>query len=405
MRHWIGLTLAGMAVALVYLYPPRSADDLNLRFVRERPSTPAGDLLLKLDVEARGMRSQIQRTRWSDSLRAVLAADREAGRFTSLGLPSQWSVAGADSARSWFDDKASALEGGGPSQVQLGVFFVDAATGLSDDTRGRVVDSGWEYYAGTLDDGHPYCFALSTWRNRPPSPPLSGEGDGAAPFGPCRWWARYGLPGEHVGRWLLNAGWAFASEDEGSLFVTRQLVFSRQLQKNPPLVSVLNGDWGHRVENMEPDTESCLQGDLAACRDLVLRRSGEASGVVASDPWVNTLERTLQETTGFLASETMTSRLAWRSLAVPFALLFADLRKEFGDDAMLRFWGDDRPVAEAFEASFGVEIGAWTNAWMLRYAEPTAGPRMTAGTLLLSLLTVLVAFALGFVAQHRRQVA
>ena len=78
------------------------------------------------------------------------------------------------------------------------------------------------------------------------------------------------------------------------------------------------------------------------------------------------------------------------------AYLISDLELEFGTEAMRSFWTSELEVPEAFEASFGVEMGEWVYSWVTQMRPTrTAGPSVPGRDLWLSLLMV---SAMGWIA-------
>jgi hypothetical protein len=80
------------------------------------------------------------------------------------------------------------------------------------------------------------------------------------------------------------------------------------------------------------------------------------------------------------------------------ATLLADLEAEFGPERFAAFWTAEAPVAEAFEAAFGLSRADWTHTW----AVERLGTRRARGSLLADVpLTLLLCTVLGLVAGAR----
>jgi hypothetical protein len=85
--------------------------------------------------------------------------------------------------------------------------------------------------------------------------------------------------------------------------------------------------------------------------------------------------------------------------------LFADMERQFGEEAFARFWSSDQEVPVAFRSAFGVELGEWVLDWVHdQIGVSRAGPGIPVGDLLVSVLALSTLAALACGAATRRRV-
>lgn len=85
--------------------------------------------------------------------------------------------------------------------------------------------------------------------------------------------------------------------------------------------------------------------------------------------------------------------------------LLPDLTREFGGEAVRRWWQDDRPATVGFEAATGQPLGQWLAGYLQRKQGRTlSGPVARWESALLALGLSLIAVALAAVAAGRREV-
>lgn len=140
--------------------------------------------------------------------------------------------------------------------------------------------------------------------------------------------------------------------------------------------------------------QACLAGRLEACAravsdpDLITPTSGDRAWLLANSP-----------ATG----------LDGGFAGPPFGWLDDGLvyewEAEFGTDAFARFWTSSEPIPEAFEAAFGVPLGAWVYEWAGRHGDVyRAGPSLPWGSVGWSLLALTALAGAATVAGMRRRV-
>jgi hypothetical protein len=77
-----------------------------------------------------------------------------------------------------------------------------------------------------------------------------------------------------------------------------------------------------------------------------------------------------------------------------------------GRERFQRFWTSDKAPAEAFQAAFGRDIGAWTVEWAQdSYGVRGRGPAVSASSALVAALVALFSLGAAIAAARRQQVA
>ncbi|NIP82261.1 MAG: hypothetical protein GWM90_24795, partial [Gemmatimonadetes bacterium] len=81
------------------------------------------------------------------------------------------------------------------------------------------------------------------------------------------------------------------------------------------------------------------------------------------------------------------------------------LLTEFGPDSFRRFWTSDDDVGSAFQAAFGLPAGDWVHRWVTeRLGVVEAGPGVAGADVLLSLVALGLAAAVGALVYRRQEV-
>lgn len=195
-------------------------------------------------------------------------------------------------------------------------------------------------------------------------------------FGPCAYYARFGIPGARVRRWIMARNFDVALTpdwDPGrpdTLLQIPWLTFARAA-----------GPWYWRVlYMMPPNAVGCLGGKSAACRAAVadgdqdLAEPGDGTVAQTDAAWSFTRQR-LVGGEHFLG-----------------AVLRATGPRRFAE-----FWRSPLPVDSALTLLLREPVGSWTAAWQQRVAErPRFGPSLTLLEIVVAVL--LAGFALGAVA-------
>jgi hypothetical protein len=143
------------------------------------------------------------------------------------------------------------------------------------------------------------------------------------------------------------------------------------------------------------DVDRCMTGRADGCTRLLLQPD------LARD-WATRGRLVVQRSPAASVGEISPYR-AWMP---EHAFYLYDLEAEFGREAFGRFWTSRAPVEEAFVSAFGMEIGAWTVAWLDRSVGlDDNGPGLPRSASTGTLLTVALLLAVAYAAQRRRRVA
>lgn len=263
--------------------------------------------------------------------------------------------------------------------ARLGVFTLPGSWGQYDTT--DRVPRTYHIFAG-VDANGPYCVAAGSSRSQTDTwqsilldvdslEDIHGRRSAYSTIlGPCRWWLRYGAPGNSIGSWLERGAYHFFDApaewlDESGRSRSRRGVFGSRPWEN---VSVWN--------------DACLAGRQDACTILV-------NAVVRDSTRPGAYER----------------RHSYGPLGWADGALFAHVEREFGGDRFASFWTSQQPPEQAFEAAFGVPMGEWVTGWARRhYGVEPRGPKLNVSGVLLSLMLVAMCAAASLWNVRRRSV-
>lgn len=388
MKGWIALTGAGLAIVALATLPPAA-----LR-VQPRSVLPEVERFEALSTQSRREVGVLQAMRWSDSLSQLTLRTAEDGvAYGAFG-----DQASADEMDTWGQAVRDYVGGLRlrDNDLLVGVFLQPAGFGQPEDVPGPAI-GGVHTYVG-VRDGTPYCLQID------PIPTPQGVTDRSLRFrtewlpengiGECRLFARYGMPGEPVLRWLEHGAIRFAGGDAPR--AERRRVsddygqFAPSLPAGIPIFGLVRPD----VVDRNPIVGRCLAGHEDACATTVLSAAPSARFGDADYEYIE-------------ANSPLTHNAragSGRLFGFADQYLLADLEGDAGPEAFARFWTSDDEVPEAFEAAFGVDLGSWVREWAQEEAGVyEAGPGLGAGTGLASLLTLLaLAGAACFVGMRRR---
>jgi len=375
MNRWLMIVLGSAAAVAAWALPPTTL------VTPERPTPPEEARLEVVEREVRRAHGLLRALRWSDSLSALVAA---AGRGSLVLGPPRAPAIEPAAIRVWQDAERRAFSTVEPrdARMAVGVFWQrfdhGAVPGLPVAGSGRAVT-----FVGERG-GTPYCIRALPYGERSTSALLRFETD----LGPCRLYASYGLPGERVRRWLEASALGFAR--------TSDPAFAAELaraQSPEPRRPALLGLGRPSLPEGDLTTQACSAGRPSACEraltdpELITPSFPDEAYLVAHSP-VSGLE------------DAFPSR--------PFGHLddglLYELEAQFGPDAFSRFWTSPEEVPQAFQAAFGVPLGAWAVRWVEGHLGLyRAGPSLPWSTLLSSLfvLAALAAFSTA-IAQRRR---
>lgn len=191
-------------------------------------------------------------------------------------------------------------------------------------------------------------------------------------LGPCRMWARFGKPGEQIRRWLEGGGYNLAATETVHQYATG---YGQRLF----------GVRSHWNRGRSTDAEACRAVREPVCARLFTQRTTHP--ILPPAPGVSALE--------------------WYSMNLTYregAMLY-DIQKQYGDERFARFWTSSADVETAFHESFGITVGEWLAAYVAEHEGVIhAGPRLSAASILLSLLTLGVLVGITVMVAQRRHV-
>ncbi len=345
MKTWIGSTLVGFALVAIWLLPPHpwSAPDRRIKSA-ERHTVE------RLKAEVSHTARVLQRTRWFDSLSALVPPDGTSSVLIYDPLP----TVEPDLYQALGERLEEAVEALGSDRA------MKFAYALQPENHGayehRHPAAGYtETFVGVAQ-GKPFCMrVLAT--NPAELPATLERRMGALPLtfdllGPCTWYVRFGNPGPQVERWLEGGGFGFMAGST-PLPTTRDFKWARRSFFGFPSIG----------STQPVQVDQCLAGKTEACEQLFLQptlgsvRLTWHADDVRSSPSVAT-ERSNGATT-FDSSE---------------RYMFAELEAAFGADAVARFWMSDLPVDQAFSNAFGLRPGEWVVRWLTDHSSVTIVP-------------------------------
>jgi len=383
LTHWLALMAAGCAVVAIWALPPRAAD----RWERAA-RLPEEQRLAALQRRALMASYQIQRTRWADSL--IPATLAGAGPVT-FGFPEGSDADAVASARTRARDDV----GGTPSDMALGLFFLPPQTSAYPGTPIAKTYTA-EYYFGARD-GRPYCVAAQPEINLTEAHLFSlfSPRYTESHLGLCALLGRYGLPGPAVQQWLAVGGTALAASirPEASQLPDAPLFPGAEVRRRRGPLGMTNRRFELYSESMIPLAQ-CASGYPAGCAEIFLypargfARFSDARGLPSPSP----VSATQAYSYSYVGS------MDTRSIA--------RLAQEFGPERFQRWWTADGDVADAFQASFGLDVGSWTLGEISKNTEITkAGPGVAGSGLLGGLLIVTLSGVIAGMWAIRRRVA
>lgn len=348
MRAWLALVVGACAAVAIPLIPP---DRFEFPVTNEEPEQRRYEEALG---ELRRTHMALQLMRWSDSLSALVRAE-----------------SGADETR---------------SGIRLAAFmqpvFHGALPGLP-----RGIPTWSSLTLSDMEGATLFCLTVHT---QPVGDAFDVEAVPVAALpDPCRMIDRFGAPGAHVEEWLEQGAWGFGSSREPA---PDHLRLRNDLYAELPYF----GDRRHPLARENVFVGGCLAGQPEACARAVLDPidvEGNGSEL-----------RAVAERVGWSYAD-----LDWSDES-PFRYLddslFADIERQFGEEAFARFWSSDEEVPVAFEAAFGVELGEWVLAWAdAQMGISRAGPAIPLADILLVMFTVGAMTALACRVGMRRRIA
>lgn len=358
MKRWMVWSIAGLAAVVAWLLPPEP-----IPFGEWAPNYTAGALQLALMQEYDDLAEAV----WLDTIAA--RADATPGRILA-GVVTQADSVTSDDPHTVVRAELDAL-GVSEPRVPIGAFWFENEL-LGPE--GRRAGGLPRVLLGDGEDA--YCIVTRTRPRNGFWAPLTGRTnfDGRALQG-CGFYARYGGPGAHVREWLRGGALMLALDPVGDLRESPGELLTNALPGR-----IWRGRW-------EVEQSGCAGGRLDVCSRMFLAPTGDDGGRTAPRRRVVPLH--------------------WTATFGPNgSAVLGDLAREFGDQRFEAFWTSSLPVPEAFRAAFGVSHAEWTRTWLLdEYGPVTLGARMSARTVVLTLLAIAFWAAVGAGIARRRRVA
>jgi hypothetical protein len=213
-------------------------------------------------------------------------------------------------------------------------------------------------------------------------------------FGPCRYYATFGLPGAPIYEWLRQRGALLAlggSWTHASTLDSPDRLYNPYYSDRPddfyPAPSWHYFYYSARAVN-------CFMGDARACESAVVEKApGNNPRAVGSAVRV-----------GFTLGP------VYRRSSVEFSgretELLADMLRAMGRERFARFWASTDPMPVAFQKASGMSLGEWIVTWasedigMIR-----KGPTARTASVLMALIVAGLCIALSMLAARRREFA
>ncbi|HEX2167012.1 MAG TPA: hypothetical protein VHG09_07195 [Longimicrobiales bacterium] len=261
----------------------------------------------------------------------------------------------------------------GSPRARIGIFLLDGSYGGHPDVRVGGPGSGRQIHAG-VDSAGAYCAMVGTGH-------VPEHGDmsvhaiqyvhrnrRAGVLGPCTFFARYGAPGAQVSQWLDDGAYALA-EVPGPAWHVDIRAQARERWRSWSDTDIL--------------FRGCTAGRDELCRELVTFPAAERL------PHEGAATARLQS--------------AYMYAGNVHRMLLSEMAASFGAERFEQFWTSDEEVPAAFANAFGLEMTEWLRDWgEANYGRQQLGAAVGGGTLVLSILMVLIAGGIAAAVATRR---
>jgi hypothetical protein len=354
MRNWIvGVVLICAALAVATLPPaaPTFAfGEIQNRFTPERLRA------VELREEALVAQEALRRRRVLDSLIKVVrgVGDRPELLVVGTSLEAARSELMESELASLTEDARAELVRLGVARpaVDLGVFTVpSSSSGVVNAI--PLNDRRIEWYAGE-SAGRPYCIALNLvnqpdWANVRAFAWTRDNPLGPNVLGPCSFYAKHGMPGPSIQRWMQDVGASLAEVRGPDNAPVEQL----PVQGTKYFRMRSSFEWG------DARLESCLKRSSESCALLLTEKAVSrrlSDRLDAIEPRLVAL--------GVPLLETDVDGLQFASWSeVSTSRMLNDLESRMGAEAFGQFWRSSQPMTVAFQEAFGTTTEAWGLAW------------------------------------------
>ena len=285
--------------------------------------------------------------------------------------------------------------------VDLGIFVLRSEGGMPPRTVPLVsTGNAVEWYTGEAA-GRPYCIVARLQLN------VDGRlirGRDWTPYGaggilgPCGFYARHGMPGTGIQRWMQSAGASLAQSRRGAITQSRRgAILDGYLPimlppEQAPFFRMRSGYAGSGAR-----VEACLKRSTTSCGPLMTESAARPNDEIdAIEPRLVELGIPLLENDQLRAT-------SWGDLLT--STMLDDLERAFGAEAFGRFWSSSQPVTAAFQDAFGTSVDAWVLEWArsLDGADANLKVAPAAPETLLMVLYALIGLGLAVVVGARRR--
>lgn len=371
MKLWLGVLAGACALVAMWALPPSTLS------YRSRVPLAEEARVDEIAAEVQHAHGVLMTTRWSDSLSALVVESAVDGLALAHPPSDLVTQEGVDEWRALVAARLDSYETRDPLMTVGLVLQTDRHGALEGVLLPRFGQRP-QTYVGVLD-GSPYCYVVEPERY----PATNGALRYTRTLDGCAWHAKYGMPGPAVAEWLEAGAFDFAAEG--------------RVADVDAVLGPASPDWipfGMLRPSSEPlVVAACIAGNTVACERAI------------TDPTILAVRRIDPR----LAAESPMSHMA-AGRFTPFQtrslFLFSEWEAEYGAEAFARFWHSDQAVPAAFQAAFGVGLGAWVRDWAAaEIGSFRAGPAPHLSSILWSVLALIGLGAFASVKQVRRRVA
>lgn len=268
--------------------------------------------------------------------------------------------------------------------VDIAVIY-DTSSSVRGAARNQFATS--EFYSLPSAPGQRCLSVLQIGRDRGNSSrrTLRSEVASEQVFGPCAYYAVFGIPGPAVRTWLQQSGATLALGGSWTRLSERT---PSRMRRDPYF------DARHpALENLSIRGSRCAAGDVGVCEEIGLQP--------------NPYQRSLSVGSIVSPSDRMgATRWVPADLGGRETEMLAGMVRSLGREKFAAFWTSSDPVPVAFERASGVSLGAWTASWLTeQFGELRRGPGTSAISIVSAALIVGIAIFFAVRAARRREFA
>lgn len=215
---------------------------------------------------------------------------------------------------------------------------------------------------------------------------LRGEEAAEQVFGPCAYYAVFGMPGPAVASWMEKRGSLLSLGGSWTRAATRATESRR------PHIKYFEA--GHAaLDYLSPRGTQCAAGDAEVCEQIALK----------PNPYIRTLS-----VGSIVYPIDRLGSVSWyqSDLGGREVELFAGMVRSLGREKFGAFWRSSDPVPVAFERASGLPLGKWIVSHLSeQFGELRHGPSTSAISLLSAAIIVGLAIFVAVRAAMRREYA